>query len=139
MHEIGHNFGAYHTHNERYTPKIDTCGCFSGEGFCLDETCPAQLPLPQSATIMSYCHVCGDADSNIAYTFGGKYKGTGNRGYINSYMNSPLLVGDVSKEPRQVNVLMYKHVSSRGQCTLPPMTAKPTRKPVTNKPSKKKK
>lgn len=137
MHEIGHNFGAYHTHNEIYTPQIDTCGCYTGEGFCLDETCPAQLPLERSATIMSYCHQCGRTMSNIAYTFGGKYTGTGKRGFIGSYVNSPLLVGDVSKEPRQVNVPMYNHVSSRGQCTLPHSTAKPTGKPLTKKPSKK--
>jgi hypothetical protein len=127
MHEIGHNFGAYHTHHEIYTPRIDTCGCFTGEGFCMDETCPAQLPLERSATIMSYCHLCyGPAGqlSNFAYTFGGKYKGSGNRGYINSYTNSPLLVGDVSKEPRQVNVLMYNHVSSRGACTRLSKTGK---------------
>lgn len=46
MHELGHNFGTYHTHN--YSPTIDTCG--SG-------TCPVQLPQAKSATLMSYCHV----------------------------------------------------------------------------------
>ena len=128
MHEIGHSFGAYHTHNEIYTPRIDTCGCFTGEGFCMDEMCPAQFPLERGATLMSYCHLCGDEFfdiySNIAYTFGGKYKGSGNRGSINSYINSPLLVGDVNKEPRQVNVLMYNHVSSLGECTRVPKTGK---------------
>ena len=46
MHELGHNFGTYHTHD--YSPTIDTCG--SG-------TCPIQLPRAKSATLMSYCHV----------------------------------------------------------------------------------
>jgi len=117
MHEIGHNFDAYHTHNDIYSPRIDTCGCFTGEGNCSEESCPAQLPLDSSATIMSYCHQCRGGYDNIAYTFGGKYTGSGERVNLDSYTNSPLLDGDVSHEPRQVNVRMYKHVASRGSCT----------------------
>jgi hypothetical protein len=67
---------------------------------------------------MSYCHQCSGDYSNLEYTFGGKYKGTGLRSDINSYNNSPL-AGTVSTEPRQVNAMMWSHVSSRGICTEP--------------------
>jgi hypothetical protein len=115
MHELGHNFGSGHTHDVwsssypwGYSPQIDTCG----------NTCPSELPLARSATIMSYCHQCSGDYSNMAYTFGGKYKGTGLRSDINSYENSPL-AGTVSTEPRQVNAMMWSHVSSRGTCSEP--------------------
>ena len=65
---------------------------------------------------MSYCHLCNGGTTNLAYTFGGKYKGFGSRGDVNSYNNSPL-AGTVSTEPRRVNAIMYNHVSSRGICT----------------------
>ena len=107
MHELGHNFGTGHTHDSGYNPVIDTCGT----------SCPAQLPLPKSSTIMSYCHGCSGGYNNMDYTFGGKYKGTGLRSDINSYNNS-LLAGTVSTEPRRVNVVMWNHVSSR-TCTQP--------------------
>ena len=48
MHELGRNFGSHHTHSAQYNPVVDTCGT----------SCPAQLPLAKSATIMSYCHGC---------------------------------------------------------------------------------
>ncbi len=119
MHELGHNFGSGHTHDVwaedypyseigGYSPQIDSCGW----------TCPSQLPLVKSSTIISYCHQCSGGYSNIGYTFGGKYKGTGLRSDINSYDNS-LLAGTVSTEPRRVNVKMWNHVSSRGTCTQP--------------------
>jgi hypothetical protein len=111
MHELGHNFNSGHTHDgSGYSPVIDTCG----------SSCPAQLPLAKSATIMSYCHLCSGSYSNIEYTFGGKYSGTGLRSDMNSYSNSPLAgLGIVSIEPRRVNAKMWSHVSSRGTCTLP--------------------
>ena len=68
---------------------------------------------------MSYCHKCNGGLSNMAYTFGGKYKGTGSRSDPNSYNNSPL-AGTVSFDPRRVNAKMWAHVSSRGTCTQPP-------------------
>jgi hypothetical protein len=111
MHELGHNFNSGHTHDgSGYSPVIDTCG----------SSCPAQLPLAKSATIMSYCHQCSGSYSNIEYTFGGKYSGTGLRSDMNSYSNSPLNgLGTVSIEPRRVNAKMWSHVSSRGTCTSP--------------------
>ena len=117
MHEIGHNFNSGHTHDGGYSPRVDTCGCPYSNGHCAD-SCPSQLPLPKSATLMSYCHLCSGGYSNTDFTFGGKYSGTGPRDNINSYTNSPL-AGSVSNNPRQVNVRMWGHVSSRGTCTEP--------------------
>ena len=53
-HEIGHNFGSLHTH-DGYNPKVDECGVEDSNG---KKTCPAELPLEHSSTIMSYCHNC---------------------------------------------------------------------------------
>lgn len=50
-HELGHNFGAPHTHD--MTPLIDGCGL----GDCSQAA---------AGTIMSYCHTCGPGMSNIA-------------------------------------------------------------------------
>jgi len=50
-HELGHNFGADHTHE--MSPPVDTCG-FS---------CPSN----PSGTIMSYCHLCDGGLSNLRY------------------------------------------------------------------------
>ena len=109
MHELGHNFNSAHTHDAGYySPVVDTCGT----------SCPSQLPLAKSSTIMSYCHLCSGSYANIDYTFGGNYTGTGSRGDINSYYNSNL-AGTVSTDPRRVNVKMWEHVSSRGTCTQP--------------------
>jgi hypothetical protein len=47
-HEVGHNFGAVHTHEDR-SVLVDTCGV---------GPCPSPLTTG-SATIMSYCHLCG--------------------------------------------------------------------------------
>ena len=111
MHELGHNFSSDHTHESGYSPVIDTCGT----------ACPAGLPLAKSSTIMSYCHGCSGGYSNMDYTFGGKYTGTGVRSDFNSYNNSPL-AGTISYEPRRVSAKMWQHVSSRGTCTNVPYT-----------------
>jgi hypothetical protein len=53
-HELGHNFGAPHTHD--VSPQIDGCGtnnCSQAYG----------------GTIMSYCHVCSGGMSNIQLAF----------------------------------------------------------------------
>ena len=131
--ELGHNFGSWHTHdNFQYSPRIDTCGIVG--------SCSSQFPLSKSATIMSYCHACNGGLGNVAYTFGGKYKGTGSRSDPNSYNNAPL-AGTVSFEPRRVNAKMWAHVSSRGTCTQPPVTPPPTTpgsaKPTTRRPTSK--
>jgi len=50
-HELGHNFGADHTHE--MSPQVDTCGT----------SCPSD----PTGTIMSYCHLCSGGLSNVAY------------------------------------------------------------------------
>ena len=119
MHELGHNFGSGHTH-DGYNPVVDTCGTSCAIDQC-GVSCPAQLPLAKSATIMSYCDMCNGRDSNMDYTFGGKYV-SGPRNIMASYKNSPLAgLGVVSNEPRRVNAKMWSHVSTRTRsCTQPP-------------------
>jgi hypothetical protein len=53
-HEIGHNFGAPHTHS--MTPPADGCG---------NNDCSAAW----GGTIMSYCHICSGGMSNIVLEF----------------------------------------------------------------------
>jgi len=50
-HELGHNFGADHTHE--MSPQVDTCG----------NVCPSD----PRGTIMSYCHLCSGGLSNVEY------------------------------------------------------------------------
>ncbi|MEO5623732.1 MAG: M12 family metallo-peptidase [Dokdonella sp.] len=65
-HELGHNFGAYHTHctnvatgAQSATTTIDQCnnsesGCYNGP-----TSCPASGPGAPAGTIMSYCNLIG--------------------------------------------------------------------------------
>lgn len=53
-HEVGHNFGAPHTHN--MSPPIDNCA----SGDC---------SVTPNATIMSYCHLCPGGLANILLRF----------------------------------------------------------------------
>ncbi|KAL9178483.1 hypothetical protein ACHAXT_001821 [Thalassiosira profunda] len=145
-HEIGHNFNSLHTHTTGlegipgYSPVVDNCTPVNGQ-----MQCPLDLPLEGSATIMSYCHLCNGGLQNIDYTFGGKYTGgatgSGSRGDLDSYENSPL-AGGVSFEPRRVNKVMWEHISTRGDCAeapTPVLTDAPTAGPtaMTNSPSPK--
>jgi hypothetical protein len=74
-HELGHNFGAYHTHCTNVatgsaptgTNTIDQCqsgesGCYAGA-----TSCPNSGPGAPAGTIMSYCNNrgCGDDDQNV--------------------------------------------------------------------------
>jgi hypothetical protein len=74
-HELGHNFGAYHTHCTNITNgnaptgsnTIDQCynaesGCYTGA-----TSCPASGPGAPAGTIMSYCnlHSCGPNGQNV--------------------------------------------------------------------------
>lgn len=52
-HELGHNFGAPHTHS--MNPPVDRCG----SGVCADR---------HLGTIMSYCHTCTGGMTNIELT-----------------------------------------------------------------------
>ncbi|CAM2007392.1 M12 family metallo-peptidase [Acanthopleuribacter pedis] len=64
-HEIGHNFGAEHTHC--MSPAVDQCS---------DECVPQRRSLPCGdagggcGTIMSYCHLISGGQANIALTLG---------------------------------------------------------------------
>lgn len=63
-HELGHNFGAAHTHCTNVTTGASPTGtntidqCFNGEGGCYGGTpaCPASGPGAPLGTLMSYCH-----------------------------------------------------------------------------------
>ena len=57
-HELGHNFGAPHTHN--YAPPLDGCG--SSPQDCT----AADLDI---GTIMSYCHICSGGVANVKLQF----------------------------------------------------------------------
>lgn len=69
-HEVGHNFGAYHTHSCYYgTPPIDTC--VSPEGGCTAATgCPGSQTfngVTTNGTLMSYCHMLGCSPRQLVF------------------------------------------------------------------------
>jgi hypothetical protein len=81
-HELGHNFGAYHTHCTNATTGIpggtNTIDkCFSGESVIYDNlsvacysgptSCPVSGPGAPAGTIMSYCNLnsCGPDEQNV--------------------------------------------------------------------------
>lgn len=71
-HEIGHNFGSYHTHScnwatQGYVPAhtlLDTCQASEGGCFTGANTVP-----PDKGTIMSYCHLLTGGMNNIRLDF----------------------------------------------------------------------
>lgn len=79
-HEMGHNFGAYHTHNCTYgTPPIDTC--LAAEGGCAPQgSCPAPQTINGvtnvTGTLMSYCHLRGDGCTSSLVFHPVSYTGT---------------------------------------------------------------
>jgi hypothetical protein len=56
-HELGHNFGAPHTHN--YCPPLDQCA----------DNCTGSTACTNQGTIMSYCHGCPGGTWNITTYF----------------------------------------------------------------------
>ena len=56
-HELGHNFGADHTHE--YCPPIDTC----------QDHCEGAAACGSQGTLMSYCHLCPGGITNIDLEF----------------------------------------------------------------------
>jgi len=58
-HELGHNFGAPHTHE--MTPPVDCCGGAYG-GDCDGQQDCSVTP---NGTIMSYCHLCPGGMTNV--------------------------------------------------------------------------
>ena len=57
-HELGHNFGAPHTHN--YNPPLDGCGLSPADCTVANQ---------DAGTIMSYCHLCAGGVQNIKLQF----------------------------------------------------------------------
>eukprot|EP01082_Thalassiosira_pseudonana_P005220 g4797.t1 g4797 contig17:57986-65940(-) len=106
-HEIGHNFGAYHTHDANaWDPLIDSCGLNTCNGVSTG-----------AATIMSYCHLCSGEVSNIALSFGG-YWNEGDRNNIDNWTNDPGVVS-FGTDPKRVAKSMWEFVSTRGTCVAP--------------------
>ena len=67
-HEIGHNLGSRHTHDcvwNGNNTAIDGCGPAAGYG----NSCGGG-PLPESGTIMSYCHLVGGVGIDFNLGFG---------------------------------------------------------------------
>lgn len=69
-HEVGHNFGAFHTHNCYYgNPPIDRC--VAPEGGCTTATgCPGSQVfngVTSNGTLMSYCHMIGCAPRALVF------------------------------------------------------------------------
>jgi hypothetical protein len=62
-HEIGHNFGAPHTHDYCPTP-ADTCAPNGYYG-----ACQSSNSCTSSGTLMSYCHLCPGGMNNITTYF----------------------------------------------------------------------
>lgn len=123
MHELGHNFGSGHSHDEYdatndpsgYSPKIDECGISCSNAMS------AGLAA-NSATIMSYCHLCGITDT-IAHTFGGNRVISGSS--VTWQDNTDKLVGSFSDNPSRIPEKMYNHVSSRNCDLAPPVGSVP--------------
>lgn len=69
-HELGHQFGSPHTHacawNGDNTP-IDVCGPMAGFSEGCDD---GPVPYEEQGTIMSYCHLVGGVEVNLANGFG---------------------------------------------------------------------
>lgn len=69
-HEVGHNFGAFHTHSCYYgTPPIDRC--VAPEGGCTTATgCPGSQVfngVTTNGTLMSYCHTLNCSPYNLVF------------------------------------------------------------------------
>jgi len=74
-HELGHNFGAYHTHctnassGAAPTASNTIDQCYSGESGCYSgaASCPASGPGAPAGTLMSYCNTrgCGPTGQNV--------------------------------------------------------------------------
>lgn len=66
-HELGHNYGSYHTHSCHWPTNFSNTGaidsCFTAEGSCFGST------RARTGTIMSYCHLTSGG-INLALGFG---------------------------------------------------------------------
>eukprot|EP00584_Thalassiosira_punctigera_P000888 CAMPEP_0172536456 /NCGR_PEP_ID=MMETSP1067-20121228/8218_1 /TAXON_ID=265564 ORGANISM="Thalassiosira punctigera, Strain Tpunct2005C2" /NCGR_SAMPLE_ID=MMETSP1067 /ASSEMBLY_ACC=CAM_ASM_000444 /LENGTH=1048 /DNA_ID=CAMNT_0013321535 /DNA_START=304 /DNA_END=3450 /DNA_ORIENTATION=- len=111
-HEVGHNFGAQHTHDSSRIPKVDECGVQVNGAY----TCPANPMGTGAATIMSYCHQCSGGTSNIGPTFGGIWN-EDDRTDIDNWLNDAT-IGSFNIDAKRVSKGMYEFVSSQ-TCTSP--------------------
>jgi len=80
-----------------------------------DSKCPRNTVVNDSATLMSYCHMCGGFGT-VEYTFGGEYDGSGSMSDLSNWKRSGKIVGSTSVNPQRVPHKMFQHVSSRGAC-----------------------
>ena len=92
--------------------------------------CPKDKLEDNSATLMSYCHMCGGF-GKVEYTFGGEYDGSGAKNLLSNWKKSDKL-GDTntSRDPQRVPHKMHLHVSSRGSCVNVPAPQGPTPQPT---------
>ncbi|KAL7532867.1 hypothetical protein ACHAXR_004898, partial [Thalassiosira sp. AJA248-18] len=107
-HEVGHNFGAIHTH--AMEPKVETCGIGN---------CPTGSDGVGTGTLMSYCSNCGGILA-MGFTFGGSWQ-EGDRFNIDSWRRDPT-IGSFNVDPERVPKGMWEFVRSQ-TCTA-------TNKPV---------
>ena len=82
-HELGHNYGAPHTHN--YTPPADGCGSSP-------QDCSAATN--DLGTIMSYCHICPGGMANMNLYFHAL-----NVGSIQAYLQSAACPFSAAAQP----------------------------------------
>ena len=66
----------------------------------------------------------------VEYTFGGEYSGSGDMSKLVNWKRNEKLKGDTSTNSQRVPHKMHEHVSSRGNCVVPPVPAGPTPKPT---------
>ncbi|MFO1506544.1 MAG: M12 family metallo-peptidase [Lysobacterales bacterium] len=76
-HELGHNFGAWHTHCTNATTGFAPTStntidqCYSGESSCYSgpTSCPASGPGHPAGTVMSYCNMigCGGGENVLSF------------------------------------------------------------------------
>jgi hypothetical protein len=72
-HELGHNIGAYHTHNCWFwKPALDSCltsaSNYAGQISYSQESCNKSAPKPVFGSIMSYCHLTNNKNA-VDFTF----------------------------------------------------------------------
>lgn len=72
-HELGHNMGAFHTHNcAEWKPALDSClssgSSYIGNIAYSSETCNTGAPRPIPGSIMSYCDLTNQTKS-VPFTF----------------------------------------------------------------------
>jgi len=113
-HELGHNFGSFHTHDitNGYDPLIDACG----NGDCTSLVTGSQISSGE-ASIMSYCQACPGGVSNIGLTFGGHWN-EDDRSNVSNWVDTDSTV-PFSQDPRRVPKVMYDNVSVKGTCVVP--------------------